>query len=138
MQSAPVFDLSTIPTAQRAVVQALLEQVAALKEITQRQEHLIAELNHALHGKRSEKLTEDERQLAFEDLSIALGEVEAAKEKCATKADDGTSKPAPKRTIGNLHQAGQCHRINSNADGQFASIGQSDLHTVADAGGRDL
>lgn len=40
MQSAPVIDLSTIPAAQRAVVQALLEQVAALKEITQWQEHL--------------------------------------------------------------------------------------------------
>jgi transposase len=29
-------------------------------------------LNHALHGKRSEKLSEDERQLALEDVSIAL------------------------------------------------------------------
>jgi transposase len=102
MQTTPVIDLSTIPAAQRAVVQALLEQVAALKEITQRQEHLIAELNHALHGKRSEKLTEDARQLAFEDLSIALAEVEEAKEKRAAKAGDGTANPAPKRTIGNL------------------------------------
>lgn len=80
-----------------------MQEVAALTEITRRQEHLIAELNHALHGKRSEKLTEDERQLAFEDLSIALAEVEAEKEKRAAKAGDGTrSKPAPKRTIGNL------------------------------------
>lgn len=61
MQAAPVIDLSTIPAAQRAVVQALMEEVAALKDITRRQEHLIAELNHALHGKRSEKLSEDER-----------------------------------------------------------------------------
>ncbi len=38
-----------------------MEEVAALKDITRRQEHLIAELNHALHGKRSEKLSEDER-----------------------------------------------------------------------------
>jgi transposase len=60
-----------------------MEKVAALAEITQRQEHLIAELNHALHGKRSEKLTEDERQLAFEDLSIALAEVEVQKEHLA-------------------------------------------------------
>ena len=59
-------------------------------------------MNHALHGKRSEKLSEDERQLAFEDLSIALAEVEAEKETRAAKAGDGTSKPAPKRTIGNL------------------------------------
>jgi transposase len=102
MQTAPAIDLSTIPAAQRAAVLALMETVAALTEITRRQEHLIAELNHALHGKRSEKLTEDERQLAFEDLSIALAEVEAEKETRAAKAGDGTSKPAPKRTIGNL------------------------------------
>lgn len=103
MSNAPALDLSAIPIAQRAAVLALLEEVAALKDITKRQEHLIAELNHALHGKRSEKLTEDERQLAFEDLSIALAEVEAEKEKRATKAGDGAStKPAPKRTIGNL------------------------------------
>jgi transposase len=103
MSNAPTLDLSAIPIAQRAAVLALLDEVAALKDITKRQEHLIAELNHALHGKRSEKLTEDERQLAFEDLSIALAEVEAEKEKRATKASDGPStKPAPKRTIGNL------------------------------------
>ena len=105
MPNASTLDLSAIPAAQRAVVQALLEEVAALKDITKRQEHLIAELNHALHGKRSEKLSEDERQLAFEDLSIALAEVEAEKEKRVAKASDGATKPAPKRTIGNLPAA---------------------------------
>lgn len=105
MQTAAVLDLSAIPAAQRAAVQALMEEVAALKDITRRQEHLIAELNHALHGKRSEKLSEDERQLAFEDLSIALAEVEAEKEKRAAKAGDGATRPTPKRTIGNLPAA---------------------------------
>ena len=62
-------------------------------------------MNHALHGKRSEKLSEDERQLAFEDLAIALAEVEAEKETRAAKTDRGASKPAPKRTIGNLPAA---------------------------------
>lgn len=102
MQTSAVLDLSALPAAQRAAVQALMEEVAALRDITRRQEHLIAELNHALHGKRSEKLTEDERQLAFEDLSIALAEVETEKERRATKAGDGATRPAPKRTIGNL------------------------------------
>jgi transposase len=87
---------------QRAVVLALMATVAALTEITRRQEHLIAELNHALHGTRSEKLSEDERQLAFEDLSFALAEVEAEKETRAAKAGDGAGKPTPKRTIRNL------------------------------------
>lgn len=103
MHPTPAIDLSAIPAAQRAAVQALMETVAALTEITRRQEHLIAELNHALHGKRSEKLTEDERQLAFEDLSIALAEVEVQKEHLAARAGDtAATKPAPKRTIGNL------------------------------------
>ena len=87
---------------QRGAVLALMETVAALMAITRRQKHLIAELNHALHGKRSEKLTEDERQLAFEDLSIAQAEVEAENETRAAKADTGKTKPVPKRTIGNL------------------------------------
>ncbi len=106
MIETPVIDLSSIPAAQRAVVTSLMETIAALQDITQRQQHLIAELNHALRGKRSEKLTEDERQLAFEDLSIALVEVEVQKEHLAAKTGDKTTtKPAPKRTIGNLPTA---------------------------------
>jgi len=103
--NAPILDLSAIPAAQRAVVQALLEEVAALKDITRREEHLIAGWNHALHGKRSEKLSEDERQLVFEDLSIALAEVEAEKDLRAAKASAAATKPAPRRTIGNLPAA---------------------------------
>ncbi len=80
-----------------------MQEVSALKDITKRQEHLIAELNHALHGKRSEKLTEDERQLAFEDLTIAVEEVEAEKEaRSASKGEGPGKKPAPRRNIGNL------------------------------------
>ncbi len=105
MSAASVLDLSAIPDAQRAAVQLLLGEVAALKDITRRQEHLIAEMNHALHGNRSEKLTEDERQLAFEDLSIALAEVEASRETRAARADNGATRPAPKRTMGNLPAA---------------------------------
>ncbi|SFA62579.1 Transposase C of IS166 homeodomain-containing protein [Paracoccus halophilus] len=102
MQAVPALDLSTILTAQRAGVQALMETVAALTDITRRQEYLIAELNHALHGKRAEKLTGDERQLAFEDLSIALAEVETEKETRTAKAESGATRPAPNCTIGNL------------------------------------
>jgi len=40
MQSAPAINLSAIPAAQRAAVLALMETVAALTEITRRQEHL--------------------------------------------------------------------------------------------------
>ena len=91
--TAPI-DLSALPEDQRDAIAALIREVAALKEITQRQEHLIAELNQALHGKKSEKLSEDERQLAFEELETALAEVEEQK---AEASDD---KPRQKRKKG--------------------------------------
>ena len=103
MSKAPALNLSAIPAPERATVEALLAEVAALKEITRRQAHLIAELSHALRGKRSEKLSEDDRQLAFEDLSIPLAEVEEAKLQRGMTPDPApAAKPAIKRTIGNL------------------------------------
>ena len=59
-------------------------------------EQWIAELNHTLHGKQLKKLSENERQLGFEDLSIALAEVEAEKEKRVAKTSDGATSPHPK------------------------------------------
>ena len=41
-------------------------------------EHLAREAQCVVHGKRSKKLTPDERQLAFEDLEGASAEVEGA------------------------------------------------------------
>ena len=72
MSSAPPIDLSAIPESQRAAVLALLQENGALKDANRRLEHLVAELNHVVHGKRSEKLSEDDRQLAFEDLETAI------------------------------------------------------------------
>lgn len=42
-----------------------------------------------MHGKRSEKLNDDERQLAFEDLETALAEAE-------TRQDAGTAPRTPR------------------------------------------
>ncbi|MCA1300582.1 transposase [Stappia indica] len=80
MPSTVAIDLSAIPADQRDAVAALLRERDTLKEINRRLEHLIAELNHAVHGKRSEKLSEDERQLAFEDLETAIAEVEESQD----------------------------------------------------------
>ncbi|WP_420337053.1 transposase domain-containing protein [Roseibium sp.] len=65
-------------------------------------EHLIAEIQQALYGKRSEKLPEDDRQLVFEELQIVHAEVE--KQKNSTRSGDGTPKRklTAKRNIGNL------------------------------------
>ncbi|WP_285675135.1 transposase, partial [Paralimibaculum aggregatum] len=71
-------DLSALPPAYRAVFEAQKARIAELAEINKRLEHLVHELRHTVHGKRSEKLTEDERQLSFEDLEVAVAEVQEA------------------------------------------------------------
>ncbi len=107
MPSTAIIDLSAIPEAQREAVAALLREHeelkgerVSLKEIIKRLEHLVAELNQAVHGKRSEKLSEDDRQLAFEDLEIAVAEAE---EKQETQApSESRPRRAARRNRGNL------------------------------------
>lgn len=68
--TAKDLDLSVLPPEYRAVFEAQAARVALLEELTKRQEHLIAEMQNALYGKKSEKLADDDRQLAFEDLEV--------------------------------------------------------------------
>ena len=105
MPTLPDIDLSAIPEGQRDAVAALLQETSSLKAIIKRLEHLVAELNHVVHGKKSEKLDEDDRQLAFEDLNIAISEAEEQKQDQAPS--DGTSKRkrVAKRNRGNLPEA---------------------------------
>ncbi len=100
MSSTPILDLSAIPEEQRAAVLAVLQERDALKASNQRLEHLVAELKQLVHGKKSEKLTEDERQLAFEDLETAVAEVEAQQD-ASMPAGTPARKPA-RRNRGNL------------------------------------
>jgi transposase len=117
MPAAVEIDLSALPEDQREAVAALLRErgelkdetaslkteTAGLKAIIKRLEHLVAEFNHLVHGKRSEKLSADERQLAFEELEAAVAEAKAQQ---ATQApsDDTSRRPASsaKRHRGNL------------------------------------
>lgn len=100
MSDAAIINLSAIPEAQREAVAAVLRERDALREANKRLEHLVAELNHAVHGKRSEKLTEDDRQLAFEDLEVAVAEAE---EKQETQApSESRPRRAARRNRGNL------------------------------------
>ena len=100
MPEAPPIDLSAIPESQRAAVLAVLQERDALKEANRRLEHLVAELNHVVHGKRSEKLSEDDRQLAFEDLETAVAEVETRKEQAAPSTR--TPRQKRQRNLGHL------------------------------------
>ena len=54
-------DLSVLPPDYRAAFEALqarAARAAELEDIVKRLEHLVAELNHMVHGKKSEKLSE--------------------------------------------------------------------------------
>jgi transposase len=81
-------DLDTLPPdiraafeAERARRAALEAEVAMLAEHNRRLEHLVKEFQHALYGRKSEKLDADARQLAFEDLETAVAEAEEAQER---------------------------------------------------------
>lgn len=52
MSSAPPIDLSAIPEDQRDAVLAVLRERDVLREANRRLEHLVAELNQVVHGKR--------------------------------------------------------------------------------------
>jgi transposase len=85
MPSPDEVDFTSLPAelrafveAERAARQALEQEVKALAEQNRRLEHLVREFRQALHGRKSEKLSADERQLAFEELEAAVAEVEMA------------------------------------------------------------
>ncbi|NVK16511.1 MAG: IS66 family transposase [Rhodobacteraceae bacterium] len=100
MSSAPPIDLSAIPEDQRDAVLAVLRERDVLREANKRLEHLVAELNQAVHGKRSERLSEDERQLAFEELEAAVAEVETQQDEQAPP--QASPRRAVRRNRGNL------------------------------------
>lgn len=100
MPAAATIDLSAIPEAQREAVAAVLRERDVLKEANKRLEHLVAELNHAVHGKRSEKLSEDDRQLTFEDLEVAIAETEEKQD--AQAPSERRRRRAARRNRGNL------------------------------------
>ncbi len=95
-------DLSVLPPQYRAAFEAQAVRVAQLKEINKRQEHLIAEMQNALYGKKSEKLNDDDQQLAFEDLEVALAEVEEQESKQVLDDNKPKRKKRTKRNRGNL------------------------------------
>src|SRR6056297_1852960 len=95
MSALPDIDLSALPEDQRDAIAALIRENSALQEINRRLEHLVAELNHVVHGKRSEKLDADDRQLAFEDLETAVAEVEERRDQQTASDDAPRRKSAP-------------------------------------------
>ena len=85
----------------RADVLCLTTQNAELEAANARLEHMVKEFNQLVYGKKSEKLSADERQLAFEDLEIAVAEAQAQSEVVEMATPRKKRKP-PQRNLGNL------------------------------------
>jgi transposase len=105
-------DLTALPPAlrvlleaERAARRALEQEVQALAEQNRRLEHLVREFRQALHGRKSEKLSADERQLAFEELEAAVAEVETAKAAAgASRQGPRPERASVRRHLGRLPQ----------------------------------
>lgn len=76
-------------------------QNAELEAVNARLEHMVKELNHLLYGPKSERFTEDERQLAFEDLEVATAEAQAQSDTIEMTTPRKKRRP-PQRNLGNL------------------------------------
>lgn len=100
--------LMALPADVRAAILAIDErnatlatQNAELEAINARLEHMVKELNQLVYGKRSEKLGPDERQLAFEDMEVAVAEAEAQSDVVEMTKPRKKRKPV-QRNLGNL------------------------------------
>ena len=102
------FDLDTLPSPVRA---AFLAERAARRDAearADRLEHLLLEFKRAFHGKKSERLTLDQLELAFEDLEAATAEAESEAEAAKGASGDASNKPkgtvktGPRRNLGHL------------------------------------
>ena len=80
---------------------ALTTQVAELEALNARLEHFVKELHQVIYGARSEKLTQDERQLAFEDIEVAQSEAEEQSDTVEMTTPRKKRKPT-QRNLGNL------------------------------------
>ena len=128
-------DLSILPPVYRAAFEALQVQAARaaeLEEINKRLEHLVAELNHAVHGKKSEKLYEDDRQLLFEDLEVAIAEVQERKDIQAPSDNAPNRKPVARRNLGNLPE--HLERIEQivEPDSLICPCGCGQMHKIGE------
>jgi transposase len=78
----------------------LTAENAFLKEVKARLEYLVHELRRARFGPRSEKLDPDQQQLAFEDIEIAIAEVQESVGRRAGTPDETADEgnvPHPQR-----------------------------------------
>ena len=109
---------------------AVLRERDALRESNRRLEHLITELNQVLHGKRSEKLSDDERQLAFEDLEAAGAEAETRQD--AEAAPRTPSRRTARRNLGHLPESLPRVERLIEPDSLLCPCGCGEMHRIGE------
>lgn len=101
--AAQPLDLDTLPLAVREAFLVMQAKVAGLEAHTERQDYLIAELRHALYGKRSEQLIPTPVSWLSKTWRRLVAEAEAAGDALHARNADGTQRrPAAKRNLGHL------------------------------------
>lgn len=148
MSTAPEdIDLSALPPPDRVpAVKALAARTSELEALTGRQDAVIQELRQALCGKTSETLTEDERHLAFEDLEVAVSEVEETRAAASVAPEARHGKPHPRHSAGpstadrRRHRTGKSRmsmRVWADAPDRRGSHRAAGYRAGAAAGDRD-
>ena len=109
MAALAEMDLDTLTPEQAAAARQALAALETLRTENEtlsarirRLEHLNLELVRLVYGKRSEKLSANERQLAFEELEGASAEVEAEAAASDPSPPRAPRKPRPERNLGHL------------------------------------
>ncbi len=82
----------------------LIEEKAHLAADKARLEYLVREFRRALYGRKSEKISPDQLELALEDLQTSLMEAETARQARAGASEAKKKAGARKRNIGHLPQ----------------------------------
>ena len=84
--------------AERAARQHLEAENTDLKAANERLEHLVSEFRRARFGPQSEKLDEDQLNLAFEDIEVAIAETGEALDRRREARNDNKSEPGQRRS----------------------------------------
>jgi len=97
-------DIRAVLLAERAARIIAEKRAEQFKESKDRLEYLLIEFKRALFGRKSEKINDDQLQLAFEELETALAETETAQAEAQGKSGAAQGKPKrpPKRNLGHL------------------------------------
>ena len=109
----------------------LATQKTELETLNARLEHFIKELNQLIYGKRSEKLAQDDRQLAFEDIEVAQSEAQEQSDTIEMTTPRKKRKPV-QRNLGNLPEHLERIEVTVEPDSITCPCGCGDMVRIGE------